>query len=136
MDPETFRRYGHEVVDWVADYMKNVGDYPVLPMVAPGELRSQLPAEPPDGGESMDAILADFQRLILPGITHWNHPRWFAYFPANNSGPSILAELMAAGLGVNAMNWQTSPSATELEERVMDWLRRMIGLPEDFRGVI
>ncbi len=136
MDSETFRRYGHEVVDWVADYMKNVGDYPVLPMVAPGELRSQLPAEPPDGGEPMDAILADFERLILPGITHWNHPRWFAYFPANNSGPSILAELIAAGLGVNAMNWQTSPSATELEERVMDWLRRMIGLPEDFHGVI
>jgi aromatic-L-amino-acid decarboxylase len=136
MDGDTFRRYGHEVVDWVADYMEQVGDYPVLPPVAPGEIRNQLPAAPPGRGESMDAILDDFRRIILPGITHWNHPRWFAYFPANNSGPSILAELISAGLGVNAMNWQTSPAATELEETVMDWLRQMIGLPEEFRGVI
>jgi aromatic-L-amino-acid decarboxylase len=136
MDSETFRRHGHEVVDWVADYLRDAGNYPVLPKVQPGQIRAQLPPQPPAGGEPMEAILRDFRNVILPGITHWNHPRWFAYFPANNSGPSILAELISAGLGVNAMNWQTSPAATELEERVMDWVRQMIGLPEEFRGVI
>jgi len=136
MDPETFRRFGHEAVDWVADYLQGVERYPVLSPAAPGEIRNKIPASPPQTAETMEAILKDLEQIILPGITHWNHPRFFAYFPANNSGPSILAELLSAGLGVNAMLWQTSPAATELEEAVMDWLRQMLDLPGDFRGVI
>ncbi|MBI4773264.1 MAG: aminotransferase class V-fold PLP-dependent enzyme [Deltaproteobacteria bacterium] len=136
MDPEHFRTYGHQVIDWVADYLQQVEQYPVLSKVAPGEIRAKLPSDPPLSGESMSEILQDFNEIILPGITHWNHPGFFAYFPANNSGPSILAELLSAGLGVNAMLWQTSPAATELEELVMEWLRKMLELPRDFRGVI
>jgi len=136
MERETFRRYGHQVVDWVADYLEDVERYPVLSPVVPGEVQKQLPREPPVTGEPMDKILADFRDIIVPGVTHWNHPRFFAYFPANNSGPSILGELLSAALGINAMVWQTCPAATELEELVMDWLRQMLGLPERFRGVI
>jgi aromatic-L-amino-acid decarboxylase len=136
MERETFRRYGHQVVDWVADYLEDVERYPVLSPVVPGEVQKQLPREPPVTGEPMDKILADFRDIIVPGVTHWNHPRFFAYFPANNSGPSILGELLSAALGINAMLWQTCPAATELEELVMDWLRQMLGLPERFRGVI
>jgi aromatic-L-amino-acid decarboxylase len=134
MDAETFRRFGHEVVDWIATYFQEVEHYPVLSPASPGEVREQLPSSPPPVGETMEAVLGDFQDIILPGITHWNHPRFFAYFPANNSGPSILAELLSAGLGVNAMLWQTSPAATELEELVMDWLRQLLNLPASFRG--
>ncbi len=136
MDSEHFRRYGHQLIDWVADYMDHVDQYPVMSRVVPGETRDSLPTRPPDVAESMESILTDFQQIIIPGITHWNHPRFFAYFPANNSGPSILGELLSAALGVNAMVWQTSPAATELEEVVMDWLRQMLELPESFRGVI
>jgi aromatic-L-amino-acid decarboxylase len=136
MDPESFRRHAHEVVDWVADYLAEVDQYPVLAQVAPGDVRRRLPAEPPAEGEAMERILADFRDIVLPGVTHWNHPRFFAYFPANNSGPSILGELLSAALGVNGMLWQTCPAATELEELVMDWLRQLIGLPDSFRGVI
>jgi aromatic-L-amino-acid decarboxylase len=136
MDPGSFRRYGHQLVDWVAHYLEQVHKFPVLSPASPGEIRNKLPGHPPEKGEEMEQILADFQQIILPGITHWNHPRFFAYFPANNSGPSILAELLTAGLGVNAMLWQTSPAATELEEVVMEWLRQMLVLPQDFRGVI
>jgi len=136
MDAETFRHFGHDVVDWVADYLREVEGYPVLSPVSPGEVRGKLPPSPPRAGEPMDVILGDFREIILPGITHWNHPRFFAYFPANNSGPSILAELLSAGLGINAMLWQTSPAATELEELVMDWLRQMLGLPPGLHGVI
>jgi len=136
MDAETFRRHGHEAIDWVADYLRDVEQLPVVPSVSPGEIRARLPAHPPATGESMDAILEDFRNVILPGVTHWNHPRFFAYFPANHSGPAILGELLSAALGVNAMVWQSCPAATELEEVVMDWLRQMLGLPEAFRGVI
>ncbi len=136
MDSEIFRRHGHEVIDWVADYLRDVDQYPVLPPVSPGDIRKQLPDKPPVDGEEMDAILHDFREIILPGVTHWNHPRFFAYFPANHSGPSILGELLSAALGVNAMVWQSCPAATELEEVVMDWLRQMIDLPPAFRGVI
>jgi len=136
MDPDVFRRFGHEVVEWVAEYLRDVERYPVLSPLRPGDVRRKIPPAPPGRGEPMDAILADFKEVILPGITHWNHPRFFAYFPANNSGPSILAELLCAGLGVNAMLWQSSPAATELEEAVMDWLRQMLGLPDGFRGAI
>jgi len=136
MDAETFRRFGYELIDWVADYLQGAERYPVLSSLSPGEVRKGLPTAPPLSGEPMEAILEDFQKIILPGITHWNHPRFFAYFPANNSAPSILGELLSAGLGVNSMVWQSSPAATELEEVVMDWLRQMVGLPPEFRGVI
>jgi aromatic-L-amino-acid decarboxylase len=140
MNPADFRKYGHEVVDWIADYLANAEQYPVMSRCRPGEIRDLVPEHPPEQGQPMDHILADFRRDILPGVTHWNHPRFFAYFPANNSGPSILGEMLAAGLGVNAMLWQTSPAATELEERVMQWLGQMIGLdeklPGGFHGVI
>jgi aromatic-L-amino-acid decarboxylase len=140
MNPSEFRKYGHEVVDWIADYLAGAEQYPVMSRCAPGEIRDLIPEHPPGEGQDMGAILKDFQDLILPGVTHWNHPRFFAYFPANNSGPSILGEMLSAGLGINAMLWQTSPAATELEERVMQWLGEMIGLedraPGKFHGVI
>jgi aromatic-L-amino-acid/L-tryptophan decarboxylase len=136
MKAEEFRRHGHQMIDWIADYLENAEKYPVMSQCEPGAIRSLIPAEPPRSGESMDTIMADFHKDIMPGITHWNHPSFFAYFPANNSGPSILGELMSAGLGINAMSWQTSPAATELEERVMQWLGQMIGLPDSFSGVI
>ncbi|HEX6615232.1 MAG TPA: pyridoxal-dependent decarboxylase [Gemmatimonadales bacterium] len=136
MLPDEFRRHGHALVDWMADYLRDVRTLPVTPSVSPGELRAQLPAAPPMEGEPFEAQLEDFRDLILPGVTHWNHPGWFAYFPCNNSPPSILAEMLTATLGVQGMSWATSPAATELEQVVMDWLRQMIGLPAGYAGVI
>ncbi len=136
MDNAAFRRYGHAFVDWLADYFENIEKLPVKSKTLPGDLLSRLPASAPTDGESMDEIFKDFRELIMPGISHWQHPAWFAYFPANNSPPSVLAEMLTAGLGSQCMSWQTSPAATELEERVMDWLRQMIGLPPEFSGVI
>ncbi len=134
MDSNTFRRHGHELVDWLADYLTNVGDLPITPDVRPGEIRRQIPAHPPEKGEPFEAMFQDFRELILPGMTHWNHPGWFAYFPGNNSPPSILAELLTAGLGAQCMSWATSPAATELEQVTMEWLRQMLGLPAEFVG--
>ena len=136
MKPEEFRRHAHDVVDWIADYLEHADRYPVCSRSRPGDLLAALPPSAPEDGEPMADILADFERDIVPGLTHWNHPRFFAYFPANNSGPSILGEMLSAGLGINAMLWQTSPAATELEQRMMTWLARLIGLPEGFHGVI
>ncbi|MGE5927043.1 MAG: pyridoxal phosphate-dependent decarboxylase family protein [Gemmatimonadota bacterium] len=136
MSPDDFRRHAHELVDWMADYLADATAYRVVPDVAPGEIAASLPRHPPDGGDPFPAIMADFQRLILPGMTHWNHPGWFAYFPGNNSPPSILAEMLTATLGAQCMSWQTSPAATELEQVTMEWLRGMVGLSEDFSGVI
>ncbi len=136
MDNQAFRRYGHQLIDWLADYYDHIESYPVCSTVKPGEIRAVLPLKPPSGGEQMEMIIADFEKIILPGITHWQHPGWFAYFPANNSPESVLAELLSAGLGAQCMSWQTSPAATELEEVVMSWLRAMIGLPEYMHGVI
>ncbi len=140
MDAQEFRRHGHDVVDWIADYLENSERYPVMSPRRPGETAALLPPHAPEQGEDMADILADFQRDILPGVTHWNHPRFFAYFPANNSAPSVLGEMLSAGLGVNAMLWQTSPAATELEQSVMSWLGELIGLPGPeaggFHGVI
>ncbi|MFZ5916620.1 MAG: pyridoxal phosphate-dependent decarboxylase family protein [Chloroflexota bacterium] len=136
MSPEDFRRYGHQVVDWVADYLAGIDDYPVLSQVMPGEITARLPQSPPDEPEPMSRILADLDRVIMPGITHWNHPAFFAYFGITGSGPGILGELISAALNVNGMLWKTSPAATELEEVTLDWLRQMLGLPPDFRGVI
>ena len=136
MTPEEFRAHAHELVDWMADYFAGVGARTIVPDLRPGDVRRVLPALPPDAGEPFGTIAADFERLILPGMTHWNHPGWFAYFPANNSPPSVLAEMLAATLGAQCMSWQTSPAATELEQVVMEWLRSMLGLPGGFTGVI
>lgn len=136
MTPEAFRRYGHQVVDWIANYLSDVGQYPVLAPVAPGEVRRQLPATPPARPESLEQALADFERVILPGVTHWNHPGFFAYFAITGSAPGILGEMLSAALNVNGMLWRTSPALTELEEVVLDWLRQMLGLPEGLMGII
>ncbi len=132
MSPEEFRRWGHATVDWLAEYQKRVESLPVLSRVKPGEIRAALPSRPPEHGEPFEAILADVDRLILPGLTHWQSPNFFAFFPANNSGPSILGELLAAGLGVQGMLWATSPACTELETHVLDWTAELLGLPEKF----
>lgn len=132
MTPDEFRAYGKALVDWIADYYEQIERYPVLSRVAPGEVRAALPAEPPQTAEPFEAWLADVERAIMPGITHWQSPNFFAYFPANASFPSILGELLSAGLGVQGMLWQTSPAATELETLVLDWLVGMLGLPEAF----
>ncbi|HTS35538.1 MAG TPA: pyridoxal-dependent decarboxylase [Candidatus Solibacter sp.] len=132
MTPEEFRRYGHAVIDWIADYQSRVESFPVLSRVKPGEIRAALPAEPPAKGEPFESLLKDMERVILPGITHWQSPNWFAYFPCNASGPGILGDLLASGLGVQGMLWSTSPACTELETHVMDWLVGMMGLPEKF----
>ncbi len=132
MSPEEFRRYGHAVVDWIADYHSRIESFPVLSRAQPGEIRAKLPTGPPTKGEAFDQILADVERIILPGITHWQSPNFFAYFPANASGPGILGDLLSSGLGVQGMLWSTSPACTELETHVLDWLVPMLGLPEKF----
>lgn len=132
MSPEEFRRQGHAVVDWIADYHSRIESFPVLSRVKPGEIRAQLPPRAPEQGEAFDAILADIDRVVLPGITHWQSPNFYAYFPANASGPAILGDLISAGLGVQGMLWSTSPACTEIETHVLDWLVPMLGLPEKF----
>jgi aromatic-L-amino-acid/L-tryptophan decarboxylase len=134
MTPDEFRTYGHQVIDWIADYQERVGSLPVLSRVKPGAIRAQLPADPPPQGEGFDAVLDDVDRIILPGITHWQHPSFFGFFPANATGPAILGDLLASGLGVQGMLWATSPAATELETHVMDWLATLLDLPEIFRS--
>ncbi|WP_018658118.1 aminotransferase class V-fold PLP-dependent enzyme [Actinomadura flavalba] len=134
MTPEEFRRHGHRVIDWIADYQERVASLPVLSQVAPGDVLGALPARPPERGEGFDAVLDDLDRVVLPGITHWQHPSFFAYFPANASGPAILGDLLSAGLGVQGMLWATSPACTELETRVIDWLADLLGLPDAFHG--
>ncbi len=136
MDNNEFRKYGHEIVEWIADYFDHVEQYPVKSKVKPGEVKALLPTSAPRTGEPTRDLINDFENIIMPGISHWQHPGWFAYFPANNSPISVLAEMLTAGLGVQGMIWDTSPSATELEEVVMGWLRDMIGLPADFTGII
>ena len=136
MNPDEFRRHAHELVDWMADYMRDVAQLPVTPSVRPGDILRQLPASPPQDGEPFEQLLQDFKDIIVPGMTHWNHPGWFAYFPGNNSPPSVLAEMLTATLGAQCMSWATSPAATELEQLTMEWLRRMLRLPEGFTGVI
>jgi len=132
MSSEEFRRCGHAVVDWIADYQSRIESYPVLSRVQPGEIRAKLPPSAPAHGEPFEQILGDIERIILPGVTHWQSPNFFAYFPANASGPGILGELLSSGLGVQGMLWSTSPACTELETHVLDWLVPMLGLPEKF----
>ncbi len=134
MDHKEFRRLGYEVIDWIADYMENGFEGPVSPRTEPGELLALLPEAPPETADAGGEVLSDFRHLILPRVTHWNDPRFFGYFPCNHSGPGILGDLLSAGLGVNAMSWATSPAATELEIRMMEWLGQMVGL--DWAGCI
>lgn len=136
MKNDDFRLAGHHFVDWIADYFENIEKFPVLSTLEPGDVKKNIPAVPPARGEAMEGIFRDFERILLPGISHWQHPGWFAYFPANNSPASVLGEFLTAGLGAQCMVWQTSPAAAELEEVVLDWLRQMTGLPENFSGVI
>ncbi len=131
MSPEEFRRHGHVVIDWIADYYSQVETLPVLSQVKPGEIRASLPAQAPQQGEAFDAILRDMEKL-MPGITHWQSPNFYAYFPSNASGPSILGDLLSSGLGVQGMLWSTSPACTEVETLVLDWLANMLALPEKF----
>ncbi len=135
MDPE-FRAHAHEIVDWIADYLDGIEHLPVASQVAPGQIFRQIPESPPLSGEPFDTLMSDFKSVILPGMTHWQHPSFFAYFPANSSPPSLYAEMLTAALGAQCMSWITSPSAAELEERMMQWLREMLGLPMDWDGVI
>jgi aromatic-L-amino-acid/L-tryptophan decarboxylase len=134
MTPEEFRKHGYTLVDWIADYLEGVERHPVASPVEPGWVRSQLPSHPPTAHQSFDAVLADVDRVILPGLTHWQHPSFFAYFPANSSYPAILGELLSAGLGVNGMLWATSPACTELETLMLDWMVELLGLPDRFRS--
>jgi len=136
MQPDEFRRHAHALVDWMADYLRDVGTLPITPAVAPGDVRGRIPDTPPLDAEPFEALFDDFRRVIVPGMTHWNHPGWFAYFPCNNSPPSILGEMLTSTIGAQGMSWATSPAATELEQVVMDWLRQMIGLPAGWVGVI
>ncbi len=135
MSPEEFRTWGNEAVGWAARYLESIQTLPVVPGVRPGDTRALVPAHPPEAGESFGQILADLDRVIVPGMTHWNHPSFFAYFSSSASGPGIIAEFLAATFNSNSMLWKTAPSATELEETVMDWLRQMLGLPSEFMGI-
>lgn len=136
MDSDDFRKYGHEVVEWIARYFETVENYPVKSQVKPGSIMAQLPDNPPQKAESFEEFIKDFDNIVIPGITHWQSPDFFAYFPANNSFPSILGEMLTAALGAQCMVWETSPAATELEEQMMIWFRQMTGLPDEFEGVI
>ncbi len=132
MTPQEFRRHGRAVVDWIAEYLERVEEYPVASPLAPGEVRAKLPPHPPERGEPFEDVLRDVSEVILPGITHWQSPKFFAFFPANSSGPAVLGELLSAGLGVQGMLWATSPACTELETHVLEWVRELLGLPERF----
>jgi aromatic-L-amino-acid/L-tryptophan decarboxylase len=136
--PDEFRAHGHQLIDWIAEYIEHVEQFPVGSRALPGEVRAQLPEHPPTEPESFDAVMADMDRIILPGLTHWQHPSFFAYFPANTSYSSILGDLAASGLGVQGMSWNTSPACTEVETLMLDWMQELLGLPDAFRstGVI
>ena len=136
MSADEFRKRGHDMVEWIARYMEGAEQYPVLSRVAPGDIRNALPASAPDTGESFDAMMADFDRILMPGMTHWNHPGFFAYFAISASAPGVLADFLSSALNQQAMLWRTSPAATELEEVALGWLRQLVGLPASFEGVI
>ena len=134
MTPEEFRKHGHAAVDWIADYWQRVEDFPILSTVEPGAIRAALPTHPPEHGEPFDEVLRDVDDILLPGITHWQHPSFFAFFPGNTTGPAVLGDLLSSGLGVQGMLWATSPAATELETHVLDWFAELLSLPARFRS--
>ena len=133
MAREEFRKHGHAVIDWIADYRARVEERPVMARTEPGEIRASLPAHPPERPEPFDAILRDLDAVIAPGLTHWQHPRFFGYFPSNGTLGSVLADFLSTGLGVIGLTWQSSPALTEVEEVATDWLRQMVGLPDGWR---
>jgi aromatic-L-amino-acid decarboxylase len=133
MNWSEFSRWGSRISQWATDYHTTLRERPVRAQVLPGEIYAQLPAQPPETGEAMDAVMADFERIVMPGITHWQHPRFFAYFPANAAPPSMLAEMLVSTIAPQCMLWQTSPAATEMETRMLEWLRQALGLPREFR---
>ncbi len=134
MTPDEFRKRGYQLIDWIVDYLEQVEQRPVAPPVGPGDVRAMLPEHPPGEPESFDAVLADLDRIVVPGLTHWQHPSFFAYFPGNSGYPSILGDLVSAGLGVQGMSWVTSPACTELETLMLDWMQELLGLPASFRS--
>ena len=136
MKIEDFQKHSHELVDWMFSYLKEIEKYPIKPDIKPGEIYNALPEKPPINGEAFDKIFKDFNEIIIPGITHWQSPNFHAFFPANNSYPSILAEMLISTIGAQCMMWDTSPSATELEQKVTEWIRDSIGLPSNWSGVI
>jgi len=136
MPSDEFRKFGYQLIDWIADYLDNVEKYPVLPNIKPGDIRKKLPTVPPEKSEGMEKILSDIDKIILPGVTHWNHPGFMAYFNSSSSFPGILAELLSAAFNTNGMLWRTNPSSAELEQHTLQWLRQMLGLPEGFWGII
>ena len=136
MTPEEFRKYGHQLIDWIADYRTSIAELPVMARTAPGEIRAQLPASPPENPEQFDAIFRDVDRIVMPGLSHWQHPRFFGYFPSNGSLASVLGDYLSTGLGVLGLSWQSSPALTEVEEVTTDWMRQMIGLSHAWSGVI
>ncbi len=136
MSVDDFRRHGHEIVDWIGDYLARVEKYPVLAQIEPGELKAQLSPSAPTHGEKMEDILADVDQFVVPALTHWNHPAFFAYFSISASAPGIFGEMLAAAFNVNGMLWRTSPASTEMEEVTLSWLRELMGLPREFDGII
>jgi aromatic-L-amino-acid decarboxylase len=136
MTPEEFRRYGHQLIDWIADYRSGIAARPVMAQTTPGEIKAALPAAPPEQGEDFDAIFRDMESVILPGLSHWQHPSFFGYFPANAALAGVLGDYLSTGLGVLGLSWQASPALTELEEVVVDWMRQLVGLSEAWSGVI
>ena len=134
MPQEEFKKIGYELIDWIAEYFTNVEKLPVLPNIKPGDIKNKLPKSPPELSESFEKIISDVDNIILPGVTHWNHPNFMAYFNSTSSGPGILAELLSAAFNTNGMLWKTSPSTTELERVTVDWMRQMLGLPEVILG--
>ncbi|MFW2334551.1 pyridoxal-dependent decarboxylase [Ilumatobacter sp.] len=134
MTPEDFRKHGHELIDMIAEYLEGVAEQRIVPDIDPGDVRAMLPEHPPTEPESWESVMADVERVVVPTITHWQHPNWFAYFPSNTSYPSILGELLSAGLGVQGMSWVTSPACTEIETLMLDWMQELLDLPDRFRS--
>src|SRR5579875_1717116 len=136
MTPEEFRKVGHQLIDWIADYRANIADFPVMSPVEPGAVRAQLPDAPPENPEAFDNIFRDLEQIIVPGLSHWQHPHFYGYFPANSMLASVLGDYLSTGLGVLGLSWQASPALSELEEVVTDWVRQMVGLSAAWSGVI
>jgi aromatic-L-amino-acid decarboxylase len=136
MDPEEFRRIGHQLIDWIADYRSRIAELPVMSASRPGAVRAQLPATPPQAGEPLDAVFDDLEHIILPGMSHWQHPSFFGFFPANANLAAALGDYLSTGLGAIGLNWQASPALTEVEEVMLDWMRQMVGLSTAWSGVI
>ena len=136
MNPEEFRRVGHQLIDWIADYRAQVAEFPVRSKLEPGAVRAQLPVIPPTKPEPFEGIMSDLEEIIVPGLSHWQHPNFFGYFPSNGELSSVLGDYLSTGLGVLGLSWQSSPALTELEEVVTDWVRQMVGLSEAWSGVI